>query len=445
MFSSFFSPTKHNKNLSNDVPIDLPTVAGTSENLTKDVDIKGFELSPDILAKMDKLNKIEAVVLDFEASISQTKTSSTRSESSLTSVHDFLHIAKQDITNNARLLSENASLRDELQSTEAKLHEATEDIDNKTSLIDSLKARTAETREALQQAHVELSQNIKRLELLNAQNDDLRSRMNENSFELANANETIEKFKAENEEMREAIKANTEEVSNKSHELAENKRELEEARRFFDIENTKREQLKADLEDIRIKLKEITRDKIDLETKLEVSNNDLQARSKHFKEQMRAKDDRIYALESKSEALDAHSRVNEQTVEQFKQENRELKRVLSDEDERLRSTKLQMDNIKISHNSDREKLFASVNRISELELRISNLIDSKDQAISENIEFSQIIDRLTTENRQLSERLILLNSIEAKYNKLSVRQERLLAENQETKVVDLKSSKKYSA
>lgn len=403
------------------------------------------ELSPEMLAKLDKLKKIQSVVSDFETSISQAKSTSSRSETSLASVHDLLRTAEQDITKNARLVAENEDVREQLQITEERLDEAKADIDNKASMIDSLKARTEETREALQQAHVDLSQNIKRVELLNTQNDDLRSRMNENSFELANVNESVQKLEAENEQMRVVIKENTEEISIKSHEIAENQRELEEARRFLEIENTRREQLTSNLEDIKIKLKETSREKIDIETKLEIATNDLTSRSKHFKEQMRAKDDRIYALESKSEALDAHSRVSEQTVEQFKEENRDLMKALSDEDDRLRSAKLQMDQIKTSHNSDREKLFASVNRISELELRIASLIDSKEQAIGENIEFSQMIDRLTTENRRLSERLISLNSIEAKYNQLMIRQEKLSEEIEESKIVSMKSTRKKSA
>lgn len=403
------------------------------------------ELSPEMLAKLDKLKKIQSVVSDFETSISQAKSTSSRSETSLASVHDLLRTAEQDITKNARLVAENEDVREQLQITEERLDEAKADIDNKASMIDSLKARTEETREALQQAHVDLSQNIKRVELLNTQNDDLRSRMNENSFELANVNESVQKLEAENEQIRVVIKENTEEISIKSHEIAENQRELEEARRFLEIENTRREQLTSNLEDIKIKLKETSREKIDIETKLEIATNDLTSRSKHFKEQMRAKDDRIYALESKSEALDAHSRVSEQTVEQFKEENRDLMKALSDEDDRLRSAKLQMDQIKTSHNSDREKLFASVNRISELELRIASLIDSKEQAIGENIEFSQMIDRLTTENRRLSERLISLNSIEAKYNQLMIRQEKLSEEIEESKIVSMKSTRKKSA
>lgn len=403
------------------------------------------ELSPEMLAKLEKLKKIQSVVSDFETSINQAKSTSSRSESSLASVHDLLRTAEQDITKNARLVSENETIREQLQLTEERLDEAKSDIDDKASMIESLKARTEETREALQQAHVDLSQNIKRIELLNTQNDDLRSRMNENSFELASVNENVQKLEAENEQMRIVIKEHSEDLSLKSHELAENERELEEARRFLEIENTRREQLTANLDDVKGKLKETSREKIDLETKLEIATNDLVSRSRHFKEQMRAKDDRIYALESKSEALDAHSRVSEQTVEQFKEENRDLMKALSDEDDRLRSAKLQMDQIKTAHNSDREKLFASVNRISELELRISSLIDTKEQALGENIEFSQIIDRLTTENRQLSERLISLNSIEAKYNKLMIRQEKLLEENEESKIVAIKSSRKKSA
>jgi len=403
------------------------------------------ELSPEMLAKLDKLKKIQSVVSDFETSINQAKSTSSRSESSLASVHDLLRTAEQDITKNARLVSENETIRGQLQLTEERLDETKADIDDKSSMIESLKARTEETREALQQAHVDLSQNIKRIELLNGQNDDLRSRMNENSFELASVNESVQKLEVENEQMRTIIKEHSEDISLKSHELAENERELEEARRFLEIENTRREQLTTNLDDVKGKLKETSREKIDLETKLEIATNDLISRSRHFKEQMRAKDDRIYALESKTEALDAHSRVSEQTVELFKEENRDLMKALSDEDDRLRSAKLQMDQIKTSHNSDREKLFASVNRISELELRISSLIDTKEQALGENIEFSQIIDRLTTENRQLSERLISLNSIEAKYNKLMIRQEKLLEGNEKSKIVTLKSSRKKSA
>jgi len=392
-----------------------------------------------------KLKQIQSVVSDFETSITEARTSSSRSESSLASVHDLLRTAEQDITRNARLAAENEEFREQLRAAESLLSEAVTDIDNKESMIESLKARSEETREALQQAHVELSQNIKRIELLNAQNDDLRSRMNENFFEQANVNESLQKLETESEEMRAVIKENTEEIAIKSHDLAEAERELDEARRFLEIENTRREQLTTSVDDLKGKLKETMRDKIDLETRLEIATNDLASRSKHFKEQMRAKDDRIYALESKSEALDAHSRVNEQTVDQLKEENRELMRALSDEDDRLRSTKLQMDQIKTSHNSDREKLFASVNRISELELRITSLIEGKEQAITENVEFSQIIDRLTTENRQLSERLISLNTIEAKYNKLMIRQEKLLEENEESKIVNLKASRKKSA
>lgn len=415
------------------------------QNEAGDVGEPVNELSPEMLAKMEKLKKIQSVVTDFETSITEARTSSSRSESSLASVHDLLRTAEQDITKNARLVAENEEIRGQLQATETLLAEAVTDIDNKEAMIESLKARTEETREALQQAHVELSQNIKRIELLNSQNDDLRSRMNENSFELSSVNETLQKLETENEEMRSAIKENSEEVSKKSHDLAEAERELDEARRFLEIENSRREQLTSTAHDLKSKLKETTRDKIDLETRLEIATNDLASRTRHFKEQMRAKDDRIYALESKSEALDAHSRVNEQTVEQFKEENRELMRALSDEDDRLRSTKLQMDQIKTSHNSDREKLFASVNRISELELRIASLIDSKEQAIAENSEFSQVIDRLTSENKQLSERLISLNSIEAKYNKLMIRQEKLLEEAEESKVVNLTSSRKKTA
>ena len=402
------------------------------------------ELSPEMIAKMEKLKKIQAVVSDFETSINQARTSSHRSESSLASVHDLLRTAEQDITKNARLVEENESIREQLQISNERLEEAKIELDNKASMIESLKARTEETREALQLAHVELSQNIKRIELLNGQNDDLRSRMNENSFELANINESMQKLEAENENMRVVIKENSEEISIKSHELAEHERELEEAKRFLEIENARREQLTSSFEDIKIKLKETSREKIDVETKLEIVTNDLASRSKHFKEQIRAKDDRIYALESKSEALDAHSRVNEQTVVQFKEENRDLMKALSDEDDRLRAAKQQMDQIKTAHNSDREKLFASVNRISELELRISSLIDSKEQAISENVEFSQMIDRLTMENKQLSGRLISLNSIEAKYNKLMIRQEKLLDDNEDLTVVDLKSKRQKS-
>ncbi len=437
MFLDIFSSKKQSPN----IPFD--------DNLSDNVDNNSIEvqqqLSPEMLAKLEKLKKIQSVVSDFETSINQAKSSSSRSESSLASVHDLLRTAEQDITKNARLVGENEELREELQLSNQRLEAAQADIDNKSSMIESLKARTEETREALQQAHVELSQNIKRIELLNGQNDDLRSRMNENSFELANVNESIQKLEAENDDMRNVIKENSEDISVKAHEIAEYERELEEARRFLEIENTRREQLTSTLNDVKIKLKEISREKIDLETKLEIATNDLTARSKHFKEQMRAKDDRIYALESKTEALDAHSRVNEQTVEQFKEENRDLMKALSDEDDRLRSAKQQMDQIKTSHNSDREKLFASVGRISELELRISSLIDSKEQAMAENVEFSLIIDRLTTENKQLSERLISLNSIEAKYNKLVIRQEKLLEATEENKIVRLKSGRKKSA
>lgn len=379
------------------------------------------ELSPEMLAKLEKLKKIQSVVTDFETSISQAKTSSSRSESSLASMHDLLRTAEQDIAKNARLVSENETLREQLQEVNKGLVAAQADIYNKTSMNESLKARTEETREALQQAHVELSQNIKRIELLNTQNDDLRSRMNENSFELASVNESAQKLEAENEDMRAVIKDNSEEITTRAHETAEYERELEEARRFLEIENTRREQLTSSVEDARLKLKETSREKIDIETRLEIATNDLGARSKHFKEQLRAKDDRIYALESKSEALDAHSRVNEQTVEQFKDENRDLMKALSDEVDRLRATKRQMDQVKTAHNSDREKLFASVNRITELELRITSLIEGKEQAMSENTEFLQMIDRMTIDNKQQSERLISLNSIEAKYNKLIIR------------------------
>lgn len=437
MLFDIFSSKKPTQETSNEIEAMQTNGDDAAESQT--------ELSPDMLAKLDKLKKIQSVVSDFETSINQAKSSSSRSESSLASVHDLLRTAEQDITKNARLVNENETVREQLQLTEERLEEAKTDISDKASMIDSLKARTEETREALQQAHVDLSQNLKRIELLNTQNDDLRSRMNENSFELANVNENVQKLEVENEQMRELIKQNSEEISVKSHELAEYERELEEARRFLEIENTRREQLTSSLDDIKIKLKETSREKIDLETKLEIATNDLASRSRHFKEQMRAKDDRIYALESKTEALDAHSRVSEQTVEQFKEENRDLMKALSDEDDRLRSAKLQMDQIKTAHNSDREKLFASVNRISELELRISGMIDAKEQALSENVEFSQIIDRLTTENRQLSERLISLNTIEAKYNKLMIRQEKLLEENDVSKIVALKSSRKKSA
>ncbi len=403
------------------------------------------ELSPEMVAKLEKLKKIQSVVSDFETSISQAKTSSSRSETSLASVHDLLRTAEQDITKNARLVSENETLRDQLLEANKGLETAQAEIDNKASMIASLKARTEETREALQQAHVELSQNIKRIELLNTQNDDLRSRMNENSFELANVNETVQKLEDENENMREVIKENSEELSTKSHEIAEYERELEESKRFLEIENNRREQLTSSLDEVKVKLKEISREKIDLDTRLEISTNDLAARSKHFKEQLRAKDDRIYALESKSEALDAHSRVNEQTVEQLKEENRDLMKALGDEDDRLRSAKQQMDQIKTAHNSDREKLFASVSRISELELRIASLIEGKEQAMGENTELLQMIDRLTIENKQQSERLISLNSIEAKYNKLIIRQEKLLEGVEEAKVVNLKSKRRNSA
>lgn len=437
MFFDLFSSKKQSQNV---LPND--NVADGAQSGAVEVQA---ELSPEMLAKMEKLKKIQSVVSDFETSINQAKSSSSRSESSLASVHDLLRTAEQDITKNARLVTENEDLREQLRNTNIQLEAVKADVDNKVSMIDSLKARTEETREALQQAHVELSQNIKRVELLNSQNDDLRSRMNESSFELASVNETVQKLETENEEMRKVIKDNAEEVSVKSHQLAEYQRELEEAKRFLEIENARREQLTSSLDEIKSKLKETSRDKIDLETKLEIATNDLNSRSRHFKEQMRAKDDRIYALESKTEALDAHTRVNEQTVEQFKEENRDLMKALSDEDDRLRATKLQMDQIKTAHNSDREKLFASVNRISELELRISNLIDSKEQSMAENIEYSQMIDRLTTENKQLSDRLVSLNSIEAKYNKLMIRQEKMLEENEESKVVSLKSGGKKSA
>jgi len=404
-----------------------------------------ISLTPQQKQKLEKLKRIQDVVDDFETSITQAKSSSSRSESSLASVHELLRTAEQDIEKNARLSAENEQLRQELQNILARLDTANVELDNKSSMIDSLKARSEETREALQQAHVDLSQNIKRVELLNGQTDDLRSRMNEQSFELASVNERLEKMETENEEMREQLKENAEEISVKSNHIAELEREASEAKRFQDIDTTRREQLSLNLDDMKIKLREMTREKIDIETKLEIAANDLNARTKHFKEQMRAKDDRIYALESKVEALEAHTRVNEQTVEQYQDENRDLLKAISDGDDRLRSVKSQMEQMKTSHNADREKLFASVNRISELELRISSLIDGKEDAIRENAEFSQMIDRLTNENKQLSERVISLNSLEAKYNKLVTSQEKLLDTAEDSKVVNLKSKPKKSA
>ena len=88
------------------------------------------ELSPEMLAKLDKLKKIQSVVSDFEASINQAKSTSSRSESSLASVHDLLRTAEQDITKNARLVSENETIRGQLQLTEERLDETKADIDD---------------------------------------------------------------------------------------------------------------------------------------------------------------------------------------------------------------------------------------------------------------------------------------------------------------------------
>jgi len=439
MFNLFSKKTK-----SEPAEVEADEVSAEAENVNEAQE-NIITLTPQQKQKLEKLKRIQDVVDDFETSITQAKSSSSRSESSLASVHELLRTAEQDIEKNARLSAENEQLRQELQNILSRLDAANVEIDNKTSMIDSLKARSEETREALQQAHVDLSQNIKRVELLNGQTDDLRSRMNEQSFELASVNERLQKMETENEEMREQLKENAEEISVKSNHIAELEREASEAKRFQDIDNTRREQLSLSLDDIKIKLREMTREKIDVETKLEIAANDLNARTKHFKEQMRAKDDRIYALESKVEALEAQTRVNEQTVEQYQDENRDLLKAISDGDDRLRSVKSQMEQMKTSHNADREKLFASVNRISELELRISSLVDGKEDAIRENAEFSQVIDRLTNENKQLSERVISLNSLEAKYNKLITSQEKLLDSAEDSKVVNLKSKPKKSA
>ena len=403
-------------------------------------------ISPEMQEKLDRLKKIQSVVSDFETSISQAKTTSTRSETSLASVHELLKTAEQDINRNALLVDENETLRLQLQMRSKELDATLHELDNKASLVESLKQRSQETREALQQAHVDLSQNLKRIELLNTQSDDLRSRMNEQSFELANLHERHQALEKESEQLRDLAQENSELISQKTHLISEYEREVEEAKRLQEIDNNRREQLTISVEELKGKLRELSREKIDLDTRLELSTNDLNARSKHFKEQMRAKDDRIYALESKTEALEAQSRVNEQTVVQLKEENRDLHKSLVNEDDRQRSLKDQMEQMKTSHNADREKLFASVNRISELEIRMTSLIDDKEQVARENVEFMQMVDRLTSENKQLSERLIALSSIEDKYNKLLLDHDKPVSEEKEdNKVVNLKSGKKKSA
>jgi len=207
-------------------------------------------------------------------------------------------------------------------------------------------------------------------------------------------------LEAESVRNRVALQQSSEEITNAKQLIAEFERERDEWKRVHVVEGDRREQLNIDLKDTRAKLKEALREKIDVETRLELSINDLDTRSKHFKEQIRSKDDRIYALESKTEALEAQSRVTEHSIEQLKAENRELLKTLASDDERQRSLKQQLAEMKTSNNADREKLFGSVHRISELEIRISSLVDDKEQITSENIAFSQVIDRLTHENKQ---------------------------------------------
>ncbi len=404
-------------------------------------------LSQELIQRISRIEKIRSSLDEFANTITEAKTSSTLTENRLSSIRELVSNAQQDINHTAKLERINSELSIELDTARSSLNIAVSDLDDEKSRVDALKIRLTETREALQQAHVALSQNVKNIESLNGQVDELRSRLNEQEYELSSFKDVNSLLEAENAEHRTAIQSNNSIMAEKLHLLSEYETRLEEMKRVQEQEHIRREKLTSDIEDLRSRLNETSRDKIDLETRYEIAVSDLTSRSKHFKERTKAKDDRIYALESKIEALEGQTRVSFQTIDELKEENRELLKILAKEDERQRSLKSQIEELKSSHNTDREKLFASVSKISELELRISSLIDDKDQAVNENVAFSQMVDRLTNENKQLSEKLIVLSSIEEKYNKLLLKHERAntkLAEEEEN-VVALKSSKKKSA
>jgi len=385
--------------------------------------------SPELQRRLDEIDRIRGAVNKFQNTISETRNSTTASETQLSNIHEFIRRAENDIDRLVWLEDENVTLRAKVEEFRDELQRNIEKFTAEQSLAQSLKERSRETREALQQAHVDISQHVQRVQLLQTQLEESQTRAGEQTIEVQNLLELNTDLEAESVRNRVALQQSSEEITNAKQLIAEFERERDEWKRVHVVEGDRREQLNIDLKDTRAKLKEALREKIDVETRLELSINDLDTRSKHFKEQIRSKDDRIYALESKTEALEAQSRVTEHSIEQLKAENRELLKTLASDDERQRSLKQQLAEMKTSNNADREKLFGSVHRISELEIRISSLVDDKEQITSENIAFSQVIDRLTHENKQLSERIILLNAIEEKYNKFLLRQDDVVAVN----------------
>jgi len=132
--------------------------------------------SPELQRRLDEIDRIRGAVNKFQNTISETRNSTTASETQLSNIHEFIRRAENDIDRLVWLEDENVTLRAKVEEFRDELQRNIEKFTAEQSLAQSLKERSRETREALQQAHVDISQHVQRVQLLQTQLEESQTR-----------------------------------------------------------------------------------------------------------------------------------------------------------------------------------------------------------------------------------------------------------------------------
>ena len=127
---------------------------------------------------------------------------------------------------------------------------------------------------------------------------------------------------------------------------------------------------------------------------------------------------RFIHLESKIEVLEANARVMAQKINSISQDNSELKKGKSLYEKQIEALKTNVENTRKSHELDRDALYKSGDRMSEMDLKITAMIADLDQSNTEKQALADMVEELSKKNSDLSEKIIRLSAIEDKHEQL---------------------------
>jgi len=375
-------------------------------------------LSPKLQLRQEKLQEIRSNMAEFENSVNAAKDLSSFSNIGLSSAKSMLKDVELDLDNQIRVEGENRLLKKQLSEFEQRTHLLESELSQKIAIADSAHTRLSERQEEnqlLKDRFIEeqskseeqkliIEQMIKTQSQLESENNHRKQLIDQFEGELLTLNETVENLQAH--------------LSSTQEAAIGFEKEANEWKRVKENTDARLETTQQDLQALRSAHTSLQRLKIDLESKLEVVKAEAQAESRRFNDQMRNKNSKVYSLESKNELLEANARVMTQKTDAISQDNSELKKANSLLEKQIEALKVTVENTRKSHELDRDALYKSGDRMSEMDLKITATIAELDQSNAEKQALTDMVEELSKKNSDLSEKIIRLSAIEEKHEQL---------------------------